>query len=152
MTIATSGFAFCSHARAGGYAGEEVLPVRIVDELLFLRNRVADCGNMRCGESANDARHGYSPCAFSIFLNSSTEMPRLLRANVLHGEAEDSGKFCEVVDASAVVDHGEDVAFADGLALLVGEAVLAAVGVFVSLGIRARFSALLNEKHILLRL
>ena len=52
-------------------------------------------------------------------------MPRLLRANVLHVQAENSGELREVVDAPAGMDHREDVALVDGFALLVVEAVLA---------------------------
>ena len=92
-------------------AVEERLPVGIV--LLALGDRLADRGNVGRADAADDP----VPWLISLPLRASAlkrldAHAGLLRADVLHVEAEDAGELGEVVDVAAGLDHLEHVAAA----------------------------------------
>ena len=126
-------------------AGKERLPVGIV--LLAVRDRLADRGNVRRADAADDARHDYLPAASSLCLERLDRHAGLLRADVLHVEAENAGELGEVIDVAAGLDQLEHVAALHRRALLGRQAVFGAVGVLVAEERRAVLRAVEREAH-----
>ena len=78
-------------------------------------------------------------------LNACFRHAGLLRADLLHVEAEDAGPFRQVVDVASGLEQLEHVAVLHGLPLLVGELELVADTHPRRGGIPARLAAELNE-------
>ena len=85
----------------------------------------------------------------SFCLNASTVTPGLLRADVLHVEAEDAGEFRQIVGVAAGLDHLQHVAAFHRRDLFFVQMIFRAIGVFVREECLA-VGGVLNEKHILL--
>ena len=55
----------------------------------------------------------------------------LLRPDILHVQAKNTGKLCEVINIPALCDHGEDIAVLHGLALRRRQVELGVIGIFI---------------------
>lgn len=72
---------------------------------------------------------------------------RLLRAEVLHVEAENPGEFGKIIDIATGCDHREHVAGPHGLALLGRQLEFRAIGIFIGQKKASRFPFVEGKAH-----